>query len=386
MRQLLLAAAFLAGVSGPVLAETLRIGLVLSLSGPAEDLGRQARDGVMLAVKQAGGKFGAYDVQLDLYDDERKPARLGPEFEVWLKRVQPHFIVGPMFSDLIGQMLKPATAAGVIVLSPNAGPAVLAGKRCQPNFFSLAPQDEQGIEVLAKFAEERNLKRAVVVSTDGDAEDIAASAFKRAFKGEVLDRLVIDGQATHFADQFNRIDLLKPQAVFLHLGGPAGVRFMKEFYASGAANGPVLLGSSGFDQAELPALGEAAVGAYSAGDWSSGLKTPENASFVSVFEADYGYLPGNIAMHGYDAGLLIDRTVQLHTGALSEATGLAEAMRQAEIDSPRGKFSFGNNNFPIQDLYLTRIEKGSDGRIRPMPVTQVFAQYGDHYASECPLK
>src|SRR5580698_6379071 len=65
MRQVLRWAAFAAafGVfAGPVAAqEKLKIGLIVTLSGPAAALGVQVRDGFNLAVKDLGGKMGGRD-------------------------------------------------------------------------------------------------------------------------------------------------------------------------------------------------------------------------------------------------------------------------------------------------------------------------------------
>jgi len=126
--------------------------------------------------------------------------------------------------------------------------------------------------------------------------------------------------------------------------------------------------------------------AYSGGDWAQGVPGAASAAFVAAFEAEYGYAPGAAAMRGFDAARLISKALEATSGKTTDRTALADAIRQADIESSRGKFIFGNNNFPIQDLYLTRVEKHTDGKNRVTAVRQVFAQYGDHYAAECPQK
>ncbi|HRK24994.1 MAG TPA: penicillin-binding protein activator [Beijerinckiaceae bacterium] len=386
MRRWLLAAALILHSLTGAGAEPVRIGLVLTMSGPSAALGQHVRDGFHLGLKLGGGRLGPSEAEIELVDDERSAARAGQAAEAMAKAKSPAFIVGPLFSELIAPVLKAATPAGTIVLSPHAGPALLAGKRCQPNFFSLAPQDDQAIEVLTKFAEERNLRRAIIVSTAGEEAEIAATAFRRTFKGEVADRLLIDVAASDFSDALNRIDILKPQALFLHVSGAAGARFIAELHRSGAGSGPVLLGSFGFDQADVAFQGDAVIGAYSGGDWAQGVPGAASAAFVAAFEAEYGYAPGAAAMRGFDAARLISKALEATSGKTTDRTALADAIRQADIESSRGKFIFGNNNFPIQDLYLTRVEKHTDGKNRVTAVRQVFAQYGDHYAAECPQK
>ena len=385
MRGLLIAAMCLAGVSC-VAAEPVRVGIVATLSGSSGALGQHARDGFLLGLKQHGGKFGDRAAEISIVDDLRNPQAIGDTVAALIKTRRKDIILGPLFPEMIGPALKAATEGKAIMLSPHSGPADLAGKRCQPNFLSLAPQDDEAIEVLAKYAEDRKLNRAIIVSTAGDEADTAATAFTRAFKGEVADRILIKPDATDFAEQINRIDINRPQALFLHMRGDVTARFLAAFNQSGAASGLVLLGSTGFDEAELGAHQGASVGVYTAGDWGYGLQTPQNTVFIAAFEAEYGYAPGVVAMHAYDAALMIDSAVRALKGDIADRAALIDALKQADIVSPRGKFTFGNNNFPINDMYLSHVEARGDGQVRTAIVSQVFAQYGDHYAADCPLK
>ncbi|MBV9136939.1 MAG: ABC transporter substrate-binding protein, partial [Hyphomicrobiales bacterium] len=53
--------------------EKLKIGIVLSLSGPPAALGKQALDGFQLGLKSLGGKLGGREVETVVVDDELKP-------------------------------------------------------------------------------------------------------------------------------------------------------------------------------------------------------------------------------------------------------------------------------------------------------------------------
>ena len=68
-----LAALFAISANAAVAQEKLRIGLILTLSGPAAALGQQVRDGFNLAVKDLGGKMGGREVEIVAADDELKP-------------------------------------------------------------------------------------------------------------------------------------------------------------------------------------------------------------------------------------------------------------------------------------------------------------------------
>ncbi len=63
-------AILLSFVAGQALAqEKLKIGVIVTLSGPAAALGQQVRDGFNLAVKDLGGKMAGRDVEVIVADD-----------------------------------------------------------------------------------------------------------------------------------------------------------------------------------------------------------------------------------------------------------------------------------------------------------------------------
>src|SRR3954454_23911194 len=71
----LAAAALLLGtaVSPSLAQEKIKLGVIVTLSGPAAALGQQVRDGFALGVKDLGGKMGGRDVEVVVVDDELKP-------------------------------------------------------------------------------------------------------------------------------------------------------------------------------------------------------------------------------------------------------------------------------------------------------------------------
>ena len=115
--------------------EKLKIGIIATLSGPPAVLGQQLRNGFQLAVKDLGGKLGGREVEVIVQDDELKPDIAISKVKALLERDKVDFVVGPVFSNILGAIFKPVTDAGVILISPNAGTSNFAGKECNPNFF-----------------------------------------------------------------------------------------------------------------------------------------------------------------------------------------------------------------------------------------------------------
>src|SRR5882757_7209067 len=89
--------------------EKVKIGVIVTLSGPAAALGAQVRDGFALAVKDLGGKMAGKDVELVVVDDELKPDGAVSKVKGLLERDKVDFVVGPIFSNILQAIHKPVT-------------------------------------------------------------------------------------------------------------------------------------------------------------------------------------------------------------------------------------------------------------------------------------
>jgi len=69
---LLAATTCLAGPAAAQEDDTLKIGLIFTLSGPAAVLGEMGRDGFLLAAEQIG-EIGGMKTEIVVMDDEQKP-------------------------------------------------------------------------------------------------------------------------------------------------------------------------------------------------------------------------------------------------------------------------------------------------------------------------
>src|SRR5207237_6946086 len=101
--------------------EKLKLGMIVTLSGPAAALGQQARDGFNLAVKDLGGKMGGRDVEVVIADDELKPDVAVTKVKGLLERDKVDFVVGPIFSNVLLAIQKPVVEAKTFLISPNSG-------------------------------------------------------------------------------------------------------------------------------------------------------------------------------------------------------------------------------------------------------------------------
>jgi branched-chain amino acid transport system substrate-binding protein len=376
--------ALFASLAGTAVAqEKIKIGLVLTLSGPAAALGQQVRDGFTLAIKDLGGKMAGRDVEIVAADDELKPDAAVIKVKGLLERDKVDFVVGPIFSNILQAIHKPVTDTKTFLISPNAGPSSYAGKNCSPFFYVTSYQNDQVHEILGKVAQDRGYKRVYVMVPNYQAGKDSAAGFKLDYKGEVVEESYVPLGTLDFQVELSKIASLKPDAVFTFMPGGMGVSLVKQYRQAGLADQIPVLSAFTVDESTLPAQQDAAVGMFGGADWAPDLDNPQSRKFVAAYEAAYGNVPGTYAMQGYDAAMLIDSAMKAANGDLSNKEALAAAFRKAGFVSLRGNFKINVNGYPIQDFYLTKVAKRADGKFQTEIVQKVFENYGDRYAKDC---
>ena len=366
--------------------DKLKIGFVATLSGPPAVLGGQMRNGFLLGVKQLGGKLGGREVEVLVQDDELKPDVAVSKVKAFVERDKVEFVVGPIFSNILQAIMKPATDGGAILISPNAGTSNFAGKDCNANFFVTSYQNDQNHEVLGKYAQDKGMKKVFIMAPNYQAGKDALAGFKRYFKGEVLDEVYVPLNQLDYSAELSKIAAAAPEAIFVFLPGGMGVNFVKQFRQAGLADKITFLSAFTVDEGTLPAQQDAALGFFGGSNWAPNLDNPQNKAFVAAFEKEYGAVPGSYAFQAYDAAMLIDSALKATGGKTDNKDALRAALKKADFQSLRGAFKFNTNHYPIQDFYLVKVAKRADGKYQTEIAQKVFENYSDPHVKDCGMK
>lgn len=379
------AAALLLGTAvSPALAqEKIKLGVIVTLSGPAAALGQQVRDGFALAVKDLGGKMGGRDVEVIVADDELKPDAAVTKVKGLLERDKVDFVVGPIFSNILQAIHRPITESKTFLVSPNAGPSTFAGKDCNPFFYVTSYQNDQVHEILGKVAQDRGYKRMYLMVPNYQAGKDSVAGFKLDYKGEIVEESYMPLNTLDFQPELSKISSQKPDALFTFMPGGLGVNLVKQYRQAGLADSIPVLSAFTVDESTLPAQQDAAVGMFGGANWAPNLDNAQNKKFVAAYEAAYHVVPGTYAFQAYDAAMLIDSAVKAVKGDLWNKDAVGTALKKADFTSLRGAFKFNTNGYPIQDFYLTKVAKRPDGKFQTEIVQKVFENYGDRYAKDC---
>lgn len=364
--------------------DVLRIGLVYTLSGGAAALGEQARNGFMLAAEEIGD-LGGMDTEIIVVDDERRPDKAADDARELVQRRNVDFVVGPIFSNILIAIHQPVTESGTILISTNAGTSNFAGAECHPNFFVTSYQNDQNHEVMGAYAEREGYQNVFLIAPNYQAGQDSLAGFKHSYTGGVAGEVFTELGQLDFSSELAQIAAFQPDALFTFMPGGMGVNLVKQYDQAGLSSVPFLSAFT-VDETTLPATQDAAVGLLGGANWAPDLDNPANEAFVSAYIEKYGHVPGTYAMQAYDAAQLIDSAVRKVGGDLTDRDALRAAIAEADFDSPRGDFSFGTNNYPVQDFYLVEAVQREDGMYGTSIREKIFDDYVDTYAELCEME
>jgi len=389
---LLLASAGLMAIGPAVAAEKVKIGFVTTITTPAGVIGKDMVDAVNLAMEDIGGKMAGLDVELIVEDDGFKPAIGKQKTDKLVKQDKVQFVTGFIWSHVLLASQKSALGAGKFLISSNAGPSQMAGKLCHKNFFSTSWQNDQTPMAMGEVLNLNNVKSLYVMAPNYAAGKNMVAGVTRTFKGKIVGKDLTkwgkDAQLD-FSAELAKAKASGAEGIFVFYPGKAGGAFIKQYAQAGLQGKIPLYSVFTVDSIALPKLQKAkmngVMGSVMTQFWAPDLDTPQNKKFVSGFKRKYGRYPSFYAAQSYDTMFLIKSAVEAVKGDLSNKDGMRAAMEKANFPSVRGKFSYGNNHFPIQNFYSREVVKDSDGVWTTSVREVVLKNHQDTYAKDCSM-
>ncbi|MBM9603770.1 ABC transporter substrate-binding protein [Desulfopila inferna] len=366
-------------------AEPVKIGMITTLSTKAGYLGEDTRDGFKLAIAQESGKLGGFPIELMVEDDSRKPEKGRQIAERFIKKDNARILTGIVFSNVAMAVIPKVVREDVVYLSTNAAPSKLAGKGCDPNYFSVSYQNDNLDEVVGQYVNDSGHKSVYLIAPNYPAGKDHLAGFKRYFKGEIKGEVYTKLGQSDYAAEIAGLRAAQPESVFFFLPGGMGINFLKQYSQAGLADEIPIYGPAfSFDERILEAVGPAAEGVKNGSQWTHDLDYPANIQFVKAYREAYNRMPTLYAAQGYDTARLIGSALKEVNGDPTDLIKFRAALKKADFESVRGNFSFGNNQHPIQDVYIREVIKTAEGYTNKT-VEKVFSNHVDAYASECPM-
>lgn len=372
------------------LAETIKIGFVTTLTTPHAVTGNDMKDAFDLALDHIGGKMGDFDVEVIYEDDGFKPETGKQKVDKLVEQDDVDVITGFIWSHVLLAASKSALQADKILISANAGPSQLAGKRCHENFFNVSWQNDQTPMALGEVLNQNGVKSVYIMAPNYAAGKNMVTGVERTYKGEIkgkdLTRWGADSQLD-FSAELAKAKASGAEAMWVFYPGAAASAFMRQFAQSGLGDSMTLYTVFSVDSLSLPRLQEAGLegvlGSFATQTWGPDLPVEGNKKFVYAYLEKYGRYPSFYAAQSYDAMFFIKDAVE--RAGSKDTDALREAMRSATSLPTRGAMTWGPNHFPVQNFYVREAVVDAEGRWTTRIAGTVYEGHQDPYASECSM-
>jgi branched-chain amino acid transport system substrate-binding protein len=357
-----IAAVMLAGAaSTPVAAQTppLKVGLMLPATGTFAALGENIERGFKLYVDEQGGKLAGRSIQYFKVDDESDPSKATDNVNKLIKRDQVDVIVGTVHSGVALAMARAAKDSNTLLIVPNAGADAITGAQCAPNIFRSSFSNWQPGYATGVVAAGKGYKRAMTITWNYAAGNETVKGFTESFEkggGKVMKELTLPFPNVEFQALLTEIASQKPDVVFAFFAGGGAVKFVKDYDAAGLRKTIPLVGSGFLTDGTLEAQGASAQGLITALHYGDNIETPRNTAFRNKFAVTYKINPDVYAMQGFDAAQLLAAGLTAVKGDFGQRPAMLAAMKKAQIDSPRGKFTLSPQHNPTQDFYIREVK------------------------------
>src|ERR1700758_1061172 len=342
------------------LAQDVKVGVVLPLTGGLAPVGKQVQAGVKQYMDKNGATVAGKKIDLIIKDDGGVPdnsKRLAQELLVNDKVA----IVGSALTPsamAIGPLSTQGKTANVVMVSGTSGVINPNNPYMVRTSFTLGQQSG----IIAEWAAKNGSKKVAIVQSDWAPGAEATAVFTEAFTkagGQVVDTIKVPLQNPDFAPFLQRARDLNPDTLFVFVpAGQAGT-FAKQFAERGLDKAGIKLIGPGdiVDDNDLPGMGDSMLGVVTAGIYTVALDTKMNKDYVAAFEKVNPVRPNFISLGGYDGMHLIYEALK-KTGGKTEGETLLAAMKGMRWESPRGMMSIDPETRDIiQNIYISKVEK-----------------------------
>jgi branched-chain amino acid transport system substrate-binding protein len=344
-----------------VAEETVKVGLILPMTGAFTSTGKQVEAGARFYIQQNGMTVAGRKIELILRDDGGVPDNSKRIAQELLARDKVNILAGFGLTPIALAVAPLATETKTPMVVMAAATAVVTERSpyiVRSSFPQAAP-----VVVIADWEAKAGLKKVATVVSDfapgHDSETYFKDTFTRA-GGEVPLALRVPLLNPDFAPFLQRVHDAAPEGVFVFVPAGQAATLMRQFVERGLDKSGIRLFGAGdiTDDDLLNNMGEAALGIETAYFYSAAHPTEKNRTFVEgVKRANNGMRPNFFGVSGYDGMHLIYEAIR-KTGGKTDGDSFIGAAKGMSWESPRGPMTIDpETRDVIHNIYLRRVEK-----------------------------
>jgi branched-chain amino acid transport system substrate-binding protein len=339
--------------------DTVKIGLVMPLTGTVGAAGQETVAGVKVFMAEHGDTVAGKKIELIIRDDGSVPdvaKRLAQEMVV-----NDHVALLGTGTTPSAMSMAPISAQAkmptVVMIS---GTSVVTER--SPYYVRTSFTLGQQAGIIADWAIKNGSKKAVAVLSDWAPGAEAGKAFEQHFTqggGQVLETLKVPLATPEFAPFLQRARDLQPDTLFVFVPAGQAGPFARQFAERGLDKSGIKLIGPGdiVDDNDLPGTGDSLLGVVTAGFYSAAHDSALNKQYNAAYEKATGHRGNFISVGGYD-GMHLIYDALTKTGGKTDPDAIMAAMKGDSFESPRGPMSIDPETRDIiQNIYISKVEK-----------------------------
>ena len=343
--------------------DTVKVGMIISLSGPFADTGVQMLNGAKLYVKQHGDTVAGKKIEIIAKD-------VGGINPPVAKRLAQELVTRDNVDVLAGFDLTPNVLAAADVsaeakkfmVNMNAATAIVITK--SPYMVRTSFTVPQLNQTLGTWAEKSGgVKKAYTMVADFGPGIDAEAAFTKGFKdagGDILGSVRMAVANPDFSAYVSRAKDLSPEGIFVMIpGGAQPGAFGKALAERGIdPKKTKVMGQMEItDEHAIASMGDVALGLITSGHYDYNHKSKMNNDFVKAYNAEYKRNPDFFSVGGYD-GMHVIYAALAKTKGKTDGESMIDAAKGLKWESPRGPMSIDpETRDVVQTVYIRQVEK-----------------------------
>ena len=337
--------------------ETLHVGLVIPLQGPAGMLGPSCEASAALAVEEINAESGVLgrELRLVLIDGGRPPGRVADEVDCLVSARAIDAVTGWHISA-VRQAVAPRTAGRV----PYVYTALYEGGERTPGVFLTGETpDQQVFPAMRWMGTALGVQRWFIVGDDY-VWPRASAAAARTYAGRLGARICGESYvrlgSADFGSVLDQIERVRPDAILMLLVGEDAVQFNRAFAARGL-DGPTVRLSPLMDENMLLATGAGGTaGLYAAAGFFPALGTESSLQFLARYRRRHGALAPVVTSLGESCYEGLRLLAELwRRGGSTDLPAVCAAAERTGYDGPRGPVHLADRHLR-QRIYVARAD------------------------------
>ncbi len=323
--------------------DSVKIGVVVPLTGDHQSYGEANRRGIQLAFDEVIADGYPIELEIEVVDSLSDPTKARELLEAQFEGGA-FAVIGGSVSAEAKEMIAGADRFERVLLSPSATSTELT--KASRNFFRLAPSDDTAGNKMADFAHRvLELETVAIISEDQSYAQGVQRAFSSAFEkqgGQVVEVIEVPPNTSDFAGLMDRVLTLEPESVYL-AGYETGIAAMIGELRRLNFKGRILTTHAFSSPSAIARVGQNAEGVV----LTQTVFEPDSdfahvQSFVRAYREKYDEEPDLFAAEGYDTMKVLAKALEKkHTLASELPRGLWDEIK--EFPGVTGSIQFNEN-------------------------------------------